>query len=104
MRGATAACHPERSAAESKDPAKLPNRIAMGLKAWPRPESFRGCVAASIWLGMTVLGLSVSSFSLILFRVVDRITVISSEIEAAFGREQVCTPVTDACGWPSSAL
>ena len=72
MRGATAACHPERSAAESKDPAKLPNRIATGLKAWPRPESFRRCVAASISLGMTVLGLSVSSFSLILFRDVDR--------------------------------
>ena len=25
----------------------------MGLKAWPRPESFRGCIAASTSLGMT---------------------------------------------------
>src|SRR6476661_2185520 len=28
---------------------------AAGLKAWPRPESFRGCVAASTSLGMTVM-------------------------------------------------
>ena len=28
--------HPERSEAESKDPAALPTGIATGLKAWPR--------------------------------------------------------------------
>src|SRR5215211_2112446 len=47
-------CHPERSEAQSKDPAELLFGFATGLKAWPRPESFRGCVAASTSLGTTV--------------------------------------------------
>ena len=45
--------HAERSAAESKNPAEIPMGFASGWKAWPRPESFRGCVAASTSLGMT---------------------------------------------------
>src|ERR1043166_3644911 len=28
--------------------------LATGLKGWPRPENFRGCVAASTSLGMTM--------------------------------------------------
>src|SRR5215211_3186942 len=56
-------CHPERSEAQSKDPAELLFDFATGLKAWPRPESFRGCVAASTSLGTTV-SLFVISFSL----------------------------------------
>ena len=41
--------HPERSRRVRRNT----DDHVMGLKAWPRPESFRGCVAASTSLGMT---------------------------------------------------
>ena len=40
--------HPERSAAESKNPAKLSIGLKPDLKAWPRPESVPGCVATGL--------------------------------------------------------
>jgi len=49
------ACHPERSEAQSKEPGMVAWGNVTGLKAWPRPESFRGCVTASTSLGLTVI-------------------------------------------------
>src|SRR5215211_5222757 len=46
--------YPERSEAESKDPARRHAELASTrLRAWPRAESFRGCVAASPALDVT---------------------------------------------------
>ena len=71
MLGVTDACHPERipqTREKSKDTAKLPNRFTPGFLQ-PSHE-------ATAWqatsLGMTVLALSVASFSLIVFLDVDR--------------------------------
>jgi len=47
-------CHPEpRTLSGSKDPPEMALGFATGFTAWPRPESVRGCVAASTSLGMT---------------------------------------------------
>jgi hypothetical protein len=41
MRGAIAACHRERSEAESKDPVKSSIGLNRGLKAWTRARGVR---------------------------------------------------------------
>ena len=79
MREATAACHPERSEAESKDPAKSVNRFNQGLKAW---LGLRRCIAASTSLGMTALNIRRSALSVAMFRLYSRV-------------EDVACPITD---------
>ncbi len=41
--------------AKSRHPVTLRFSSAAGLKAWPRPDSFRGCGAASTSLGMAFM-------------------------------------------------